>query len=106
MIYILAYNGLAGNLIFYFCCDKFPRKVCFMSWNDKVPLDKFKPGQVITVHFDAESREYNGKWYTDLKVWKMEGQTSGNDAPPPPPPGLDDVPPDDYEKLDEGDLPF
>ena len=89
--------------------DKFPRKVCFMSWNDKVALEDFKPGEEITVHFNAESREYNGRWYTDLKVWKIDSKAESNnsDTPPPPPPhSLDDMPPEDYGKLDEGDLPF
>ena len=85
--------------------DKFPRKVCFMSWNDKVALDNFNPGEEITAHFDADSREYNGRWYTDLKVWKIEkitGSNNANDTPPPPPPPESD----DYDNLDAGDLPF
>ena len=28
--------------------------------------------------FDVESREFNGKWYTDLKAWKVDVQNSSN----------------------------
>ncbi|PLX22468.1 MAG: hypothetical protein C0599_06260 [Salinivirgaceae bacterium] len=84
--------------------------MCFINWNDKVSLSNLKPGTKVNVSFNAESREYNGRWYTDLKVWKMDinsGGDSGNTPPPPPPPTSgDDVPPPDYEELDEGDLPF
>jgi hypothetical protein len=49
-----------------------------------------------------------GRWYTDLKVWKMEaGSGNSNDIPTPPPSvSTDNVPLPDYEELDEGDLPF
>ena len=87
--------------------DQYPKKLCFINWNDKVSLSSLKPGTKVTVAFNAESREFNGKWYTDLKVWKMDAEArGGSDTPPPPPTNTDNVPPPDYEELDEGDLPF
>lgn len=35
-------------------------------------LTKWLPGAAVEVHFNAESREYQGKYYTDLTVWKVE----------------------------------
>lgn len=67
--------------------DQYPKKVCFTVWNDKVNLATLSPESVITVFFNAESREYNGKWYTDLGAWKAEigdSQSAGADMPPPP----------------------
>jgi hypothetical protein len=29
-------------------------------------------GNQLKVDFDAESREFNGKWFTNLKAWKIE----------------------------------
>ena len=88
--------------------DQYPKKICFINWNDKVSLSSTKPGTKVTVAFNVESREYNGRWYTDLKAWKMdiEGAGSTDATPPPAPMNADDVPPPDYEELDEGDLPF
>lgn len=79
---------------------QYPRKICVNVWGDKIDLNRFKPGDMIDVYFDVESREYNGKWYTDAKAWKIEpaGQSGAIDedyatpaqtrsfAPPPPPP--------------------
>ncbi len=31
-----------------------------------------KPDALVKVSFNVESREFNGKWYTDLRVWKIE----------------------------------
>jgi hypothetical protein len=61
----------------------FPKKLCIASWNDKVDLDSFSEGENVRVYFDVESREYNGKWYTDVKVWKMEHGETTTPAPSP-----------------------
>lgn len=29
-------------------------------------------GNLLQIDFDIESREYNNKWYTDIKAWKIE----------------------------------
>jgi len=53
--------------------EQFPRKVCFSAWGDKAAqLKSFKTDDMMKVFFNIESREYNGRWYTDLRVWKME----------------------------------
>lgn len=58
--------------------DKYPKKVAVQLWGDLT--DKgFQEGAEISVEFDVESREYNGKWYTDAKGWRINKNTS--DAP-------------------------
>jgi len=52
--------------------DQYPKLVCFNLWGDKVDQFALGEGDVATVHFDVESREYNGKYYTDVKAWKVE----------------------------------
>lgn len=59
---------------------QYPKKVAFTNWGDKVQLPA--EGTQVTVSFDAESREYNGKYYTELKVWKVAG--GGAAAQPAP----------------------
>lgn len=29
-------------------------------------------GNLMQIDFDIESREYNSKWYADIKAWKIE----------------------------------
>lgn len=33
---------------------------------------KLSMGQTLTFHINVESREYNGRWYTNVWVWKFE----------------------------------
>ncbi len=85
--------------------DQYPKKICLMAWNDKAEIvSRLKEGDEVRVAVDLESREYQGKWYTDAKAWKIEvvSQTtsaaSPNEASPSfsnedaPPPVSDDLP--------------
>jgi hypothetical protein len=55
--------------------DNFPKKVCIAAWGDRAAdLSSISEGDMIKVSFDVQSREYNGKWYTDLRAWKIEHQ--------------------------------
>lgn len=56
--------------------EQYPRKVCFSAWGDKAAIVKnLKDGVQVNVSFNAESREFNGKWYTDLRAWKIDTQS-------------------------------
>jgi hypothetical protein len=51
--------------------------------NDKVQeLKKFAAGHEIKASLNIESREYNGRWYTDIRAWKIElnGPASSSSA--------------------------
>ena len=50
---------------------EYPKKVCFMVWGDKIDQFNIKQEESLTVSIDLESREYNGRWYTDVKAWKV-----------------------------------
>jgi len=85
--------------------DQFPKKVCFSTWGDKVAdIKKLKIGDEVTVSFNPESREFNGKWYTDLRAWKISkstGSTTSESKSELPPFDEKDIP---MEETD--DLPF
>lgn len=77
------------------------RKICFSLWGEKI--DQFKPteGDDTEVSFDLESREYNGRWYTEAKAWKLSRKGSTAGMPP------EDAPPADYMPGNGADdLPF
>jgi hypothetical protein len=57
---------------------QYSKKVCISIWGDKINDDQLLTGNLLKIDFDIESREYNGKWYTDLKAWKIEMTTSEN----------------------------
>lgn len=63
--------------------DKFPRKVMMSVMGDKVQeLAKCGIGTPITAHLNIESREYNERWYTDIRAWKIEINGDSETASP------------------------
>ncbi len=79
----------------------YPKQVCFMVWGDKIDQFNVAEGESLTVHFDLESREYNGRWYTDVKAWRIERPDAQGDMPETSPPP-NDAPPPEFDD----DVPF
>lgn len=52
--------------------DQYPKKVCFNLFNDKIDQFPMAIDDVVNVSFDVESREYNGRWYTTIRAWKVD----------------------------------
>jgi len=50
----------------------YPKKVYVSIWGDKINEAQLQIGNLLQIDFDIESREYNSKWYTDIKAWKIE----------------------------------
>jgi Domain of unknown function (DUF3127) len=50
----------------------YPKKICVSVWGDKIDVNQLQPGNQLKIDFDVESREFNGRWYTDIKAWKIE----------------------------------
>ena len=91
----------------------FPTQVCMNVWgDDKVrELDKYQVGDKVKISFNLSSREYNGRWYTDVRAWRIEpagaqqSAPAGTQAAPMPSaplPTADDM----SSPLDDSDLPF
>lgn len=59
--------------------EQYPKKVCFSGWGDKAAIvNSLQTGQNVKVSFNPESREFNGKWYTDLRAWKIDTGAQGS----------------------------
>jgi hypothetical protein len=86
--------------------EQFPKKVCITTWGDKINLNTFQENEVITASINIESREWNGKWFTDVKAWRVVKQLSDPTTPPDPGnlPPENIPPPESDEELN--DLPF
>ena len=87
--------------------NEFSRKVCVIFFNKESDVARLKEGATYVVSVNIESREYNGRWYTDVRAWRIEPVTVAPAAPQdvPPPPANDD-PYASAAPLDEDDLPF
>jgi len=51
---------------------QYPKKVQISSFGDKLNVGLIKEGNILNVSIELESREYNGRWYTDVRAWKIE----------------------------------
>ena len=78
---------------------EYPRKVCITMWGDNIDKFNIKQGETLTASIDLQSREYNGRWYTDVKAWRVER----GEAAPAPAPAAAPLP--EPEDLDD-ELPF
>ena len=50
---------------------QYPKKVSFNLMNDRIAQAQIQMGQTVEIDADAESREYQGKWYTDINAWRV-----------------------------------
>ena len=82
---------------------QYPKKICFMVWSDKIDELAIKEGENLVVSIDLESREYNGRWYTDVKAWKVTRAGTGD--PFPAPEDYDNTRPEGPSPLDD-EIPF
>lgn len=112
IIVLPAQTGTGKNGVWKKCdfvietSDKFPKKVCISAWNElSDQIENTAIGSDLQVSFDISSREYNGRWYTDVKAWKVSGGSKAvksNDAPA----ASESTPPDFPSIESADDLPF
>ncbi|GAB3699923.1 hypothetical protein GCM10027592_26430 [Spirosoma flavus] len=61
--------------------SQYPKKVCMSIWGEKASdLKQFADGDMLKATFSAESREYNDRWYTELRAFRIELAEGGNEA--------------------------
>ena len=52
--------------------DQYPRKVHFEVFGeDRIRMNPCAIDQLVTVSFDIESREFNGRWYTSIRAYRI-----------------------------------
>lgn len=107
------------EFILEFPDGNFTAKACFTAWGQEKVQDlaKYQVGDKVKVSFNLKSREYNGRWYNDLQIWKIAPagaqpaqpaqpavpvQTVPPAFPQAPAPTLEDMPAEDGGE----DLPF
>ena len=88
------------------------RKICVAFWGDRAQeAATLKPGETIAVSANVESREYNGRWYTEVRAWRINRKSAAE----PQPMATDNLPPLDTFSTEESasssasevdDLPF
>jgi hypothetical protein len=62
---------------------QYPKKVCVTAWGDLADkMRGLKIGTLVTANIDIESREYNDKFYTEVKVFSYTADSNGIGSQP------------------------
>lgn len=88
--------------------EQYPHKMLFNVFGeDKISQFAINAGDEVTVSFDINCREYNGRWFNDIRAWKVE-HVNGSPMPDQPEPAVQGEPiPSPFKPSDEkDDLPF
>lgn len=61
----------------------FPRKLVFDVFGvDRLQAFNIQIGELLTVHFDIDAHEYNGRWFNDVRAFRVDrGQAAPAAAP-------------------------
>ena len=84
----------------------YPKQVCIVQWGDNIDRFGLQTGESITAHIDLQSREYNGRWYTDVKAWKVERESEQQQQGGPPMTAGEPWPEPSASDEQDDDLPF
>ena len=63
----------------------YTRKVSVKFFNKRDEVARLVVGAAYNVTFDIESREYNGRWYTDVRAWRIQPKQEQAPAAAPAP---------------------
>lgn len=87
--------------------DEYRTKVAFITFSNEVieQLRPLQPGAAMTVTFTVESREFNGRWYTDLRCIRVAQALAPNGTVPPQPSRIMPEQPMGYDPLGLDDEP-
>ena len=51
--------------------EQYPKKLAFDVTNDKIDQLNIQIGEILTVQFDINAREYNGRWFNSVNAWNV-----------------------------------
>ncbi len=61
---------------------QYPKQVCFHFFGDRVDANPLQLGQSYVISYDIESREFNGRWYTDIRAYASRPLDQGAQPQP------------------------
>ena len=52
--------------------EQYPKQVCLVCWGDTIDaIQNLADGDRVSAGISIESREFNGKWYTDVRAFNV-----------------------------------
>ncbi len=90
--------------------EQYPKRCLFNVFGeDKINEFNIQVGNVVTVSFDINAREYNGRWYNDIRAWRVVPYQAQQPVAAPAPAAPFDIPAPtaaDIPQAPADDLPF
>ena len=77
--------------------EQYAKKICFSLFGDKIDANPISINKKHHVSFDVTSREYNGRWYTEARAWRVTLINSSSSENSQTPPNLPFLPGNDNE---------
>lgn len=57
--------------------EQYPRKMCFEVFGvDRIQTMNIQLGETLTVKFDIDAHEYNGRWYNQIRAFGVNRDTA------------------------------
>ena len=80
------------DVVFEMNEGSFTRKICVTFFNKPEDVARLKEGSTYNVSVNIESREYNGRWYTDIRAWGVQPKQQQPPVPMTDAPLPSDIP--------------
>ena len=63
--------------------EQYPKKIHFeLFGEERIKANPCQIDDIVTVSFDIESREFNGRWYTSIRAWRVvKGDVTNEQKP-------------------------
>ncbi len=76
--------------------------MCVSIWGEKINESQLVVGNTLIMDLNIESKEFSGRWYTEIKAWKIEVANQNT----PLVNNLDNIEPLDLSEEKDDGLPF
>ena len=64
--------------------DTYPKRCVFRVFGaDRLQQFNIQVGEELTVSFDIDAHEYNGRWYNDIRAWNVQRVAVADENQPP-----------------------
>lgn len=79
-------NGWMTQMYVLETAEQYPKKIPFEVFGeDRIKQFNIVQGEELTIHFDVDGSEWNGKWFAKVRCYNVSRGTGQQAAPSPAP---------------------
>lgn len=100
-------NGWMTQMFVLETSEQYPKKIPFEVFGeDRIKQFNIVQGEELTIHFDVDGSEWNGKWFAKIRCYNVTRGTSQQPAPSPAPTAAPSPQPAPQQAPNNGVSPF